>query len=154
MRTYTIHLTLLILACSVLVSALIIASSFKVPVANAGSQPYGPSVISATSTALKSVTTATQLVATTTSTSTPQNSYTRYYTSICNVSTTTNPVAIYMSNDVGADGSLGRVTAWISPAAGYSACYEVTDRLLYVGGIRASSTNGVATPVSVVDYVY
>ena len=45
------------------------------------------------------------------------------------------------------------MTTWIAAAAGYNACYEVTDRNQYSGSITASSTNQTATAITVKDYV-
>lgn len=101
----------------------------------------------ATTSAAFSVTTSTRILATTTSVSAP--SYTRVYATICNPNS--NPVVLNMNSDRPA--SLSSMTYVIAAAAGYSACYEITDRNMYQGSIQASSTNQTATTISVSDYV-
>lgn len=110
-----------------------------------GSTPIG----TATTSAAFSVTTSARVLATTTSTVAP--SYTRIYATICNPNT--NPVALNLDGDKAASGPLGNVTAYIAAAAGYQACYEITDRNQYSGSVTASSTNQTATAITVKDYV-
>lgn len=105
----------------------------------------------ATSSAVVSVTTSTRIAATTTNPINPSASFTRMYTVICNP--TTNPVAILMDGDKPENATTVGVDAWIAAAAGYNACYELTDRNQYNGSIQASSTSQAAVPVSVVQYV-
>ena len=94
------------------------------------------------------VTTSSRLLATTTSTI--GTSYTRVYATICNANA--NPVFLNLNADKNA--SSLNATAVVAAAAGYQACYEVTDRNLYQGSITASSTNETSTRVLVTDYVY
>lgn len=101
----------------------------------------------ATTTGRVAVTTSTRLLATTTSVLGP--SYTRVYATICNANA--NPV--YLALDADQPASLANSTYVIAAAAGYSACYEITDRNQYQGSITASSTNETSTAVTFSDYV-
>lgn len=104
---------------------------------------------SATTSAAFSVTTSARLLATTTNT--VGTGYTRVYATICNANA--NPVALNLDSDKAANASTGALTYWIAAAAGYQACYEITDRNQYSGSITASSTNQTATSITVKDYV-
>lgn len=75
-------------------------------------------------------------------------SYTRVYATLCNA--TANPVYISLNGDKPTATGVG--TAVIAAAAGYNACYEITDRNQYSGSIRASSTVA-STNISAVEYV-
>lgn len=102
----------------------------------------------ATTSASFNVTSSTRILATTTSVAYP--SYTRVYATICTASS--NPV--YLNLDADKPAAQGAVTTIIAAAAGYSACYEITDRNMYQGSIQASSTNQTSTVVNVKDYVH
>lgn len=118
-------------------------------------QAVGPNTTNIGSTATTSaafnVTTSTRVLATTTNALGNGTSYTRVYATICTQST--NPIALNLDGDKAANGATGNVTAWIATAAGYDACYEITDRNQYNGSITASSTSQVSTLVTVKDYV-
>lgn len=101
-------------------------------------------------TVIYAVTSSTRILATTTNALGTGTSYTRVFASICNPST--NPVVILMNQDKPA--SLTAANAVIASAAGYSSCYEITDRNQYSGSITASSTNQTSTSVFVTEYVY
>ncbi len=75
-------------------------------------------------------------------------SFTRVYATICNNSV--NPVFISINGDKPTATNVG--TAVIAAAAGYDSCFEVTERNLTQGSIRASSTVA-SQSVSVTDYV-
>lgn len=128
---------------------LAILSSFMFsPVRDARANPYTATVIgTATTSAAVTVTSSTRLLATTTSVK--GISYTRVYATICNPSTTL--VYVNMNNDKPANTSSANVV--IAAAAGYNACFEITDRNLYSGSIQASSTNQTSTSVIVSEYV-
>lgn len=100
-----------------------------------------------------SVTTSTRILSTTTNPlGTPGvTSNVRVFASICTNSS--NPVALNFDQDKAANIVAGRVTVLIAAAAGYSSCYEITDRNLYQGSVQASSTNQTTTPVFVSEYV-
>lgn len=98
-----------------------------------------------TSTAV-AVTSSTRVLATTTSTT--GTSYTRVYSTICNPSSTI--VYLRMDSDKAASVTSGIP---IGAAAGYNACYEITDRNMYQGSIQASSTNQTSVSILVNDYV-
>ena len=113
--------------------------------------PMATSIGVATSSVATSVTTSTRIAATTTNALGDGTSYTRVYATICTQST--NPVAINLDQDKLANGTTGKVTAWIGVAAGYNSCYEITDRNQYSGAITASSTSQAAALVTVKEYV-
>lgn len=106
----------------------------------------GTVLSSATTTASFAVTTSARVLATTTN---ALGGYTRVYASICNANS--NPVYLNLDGDKAA--GVGAVTTIIAAAAGYSACYEITDRNLYQGSITASSSNQTSTSINVKDYV-
>lgn len=110
-----------------------------------------PALLTATTSSAVAVTTSTRILATTTNPLDPNNSYTRVYTSICNPNA--NPVALNLDSDLPANQPLGRTTVFIAAAAGYDACYEITERNPYQGSITASSTNQTSTIINVKDYV-
>lgn len=101
----------------------------------------------ATTTGSVAVTTSTRVMATTTS---PNGLYQRVYATICNPNA--NPVHLSMNNDKPA--SFTNTTVVIAAAAGYSACYEITDRNGYNNSIQASSTNQTSTTITWSEYVY
>jgi hypothetical protein len=103
-----------------------------------------------TTTAAFAVTTSARILATTTSVT--GTSYQRVYATICNPNA--NPVALYLGQDVTANATAGRTTTWIAAAAGYNACFEITDRNGYNGSVTASSTGQTSTTITVTDYVY
>lgn len=103
----------------------------------------------ATTSAAFAVTTSARVLATTTNT--VGTGYTRVYATVCNANA--NPVALNMDGDKLANAPGGAITVWIAAAAGYQACYEITDRNQYSGSITASSTNQTSTTVTVKDYV-
>lgn len=108
---------------------------------------YTGTVLStATTSASFSVTNSARVLATT---SPNDNGYTRVYATICNPNA--NPVFLNLDGDKPA--GVGKVTTVIAAAAGYDACYEITDRNMYQGSVTASSTNQTATVIDVKDYV-
>lgn len=134
------------IAC-VLLAVFVAASS---PRAEGSTINLGPFLQTATTTGSVAVTSSVRLLATTTNPLNPSASYTRIYATICNANS--NPVYISLNGDKGA--SLTNATAVIAAAAGYDACFEVTDRNPYTGSITASSTNQTSTTVTYSDYVY
>lgn len=117
-------------------------------VASATGPFYTNLAVNATTTQSFSVTSSTRILAT--STSGIGQSYTRVYASICNPNA--NPVYLNMNADQVASSSAGYTTV-IAAAAGYNACYEITDRNTYNGSVQASSTNQTATVISVQQFV-
>lgn len=103
----------------------------------------------ATTSAAVSVTSSQRILATTTSLT--GTSYTRVYATICNPSSTI--VYVNLDGDKAASSAGGNFTTVIAAAAGYDACYEITDRNLYMGSVTASSTNQTAATIYVKDYV-
>jgi hypothetical protein len=136
---------LVMTACAVLVYAQAAPAHANVGTANV--------ISTATTSAAISVTTTTRVLATTTNPlGVPgTTSFTRVYATICTQSS--NPVALNLDGDKAANGTTGNVTAWIAAAAGYSTCYEITDKNQYSGAVTASSTSQAATLVTVKDYV-
>lgn len=115
------------------------------PSAKAG--PFYTTLSTATTSTAISVTTSARILATSTS---PTGGYFRTYASICN--TSANPVYLRMDGDKQENStSTGGIP--IAAAAGYSACYEITDKNSYQGSIQASSTNGTATTLYIQEYV-
>lgn len=104
---------------------------------------------SASTTAAIAVTTSQVVLATTTPNPINGGRYTRVYASICNPNA--NPVVLSLNS--GTPASLSNATYIIAAAAGYSACYEITDRNMEQGAITASSTNQTSTTITVSDYV-
>lgn len=132
--------------------ALLVLGASSVPGQYAGATSPSATVISAaTTTTSVSVTSSTRVLATTTNLVNVDGatSYTRVYATICNPNA--NPVYINLDRDRAA--AIGAVTYIIAAAAGYDACFEITDRNLYSGSITASSTNQTATVINVKDYV-
>ena len=144
MTLTNIHITIALLFAAVFA----IVAPMLFSVGNAHASIYNGTVLSTatTSTAI-AVTSSTRLLATTTSTT--GTSYTRVYATICNANA--NPVFLNLDRDNAA--SLTNATYVIAAAAGYSVCYEITDRNMYQGSITASSTNQTSTTVQVTDYV-
>jgi hypothetical protein len=103
----------------------------------------------ATTTGSFAVTSSTRILATTTNARGDGTSYTRVYATICNPNA--NPVYLALDGDQPA--SVANATYVIAAAAGYSACYEITDRNLYMGSVQASSTGQTSTTIFVSDYV-
>ncbi len=91
----------------------------------------------------------TRVLATTTNPLDPTNSYIRVFASICNPSATL--VYLNMNQDKPITASSSVVL--IGAAAGYSVCYEISDRNLYQGSVQASSTAVASVTVYVTDYV-
>ncbi len=120
-------------------------------------QPVGASTYdatrigTATTSSAVAVTSSTRVLATTTNALGTGTSYTRIFASICNPSTTL--VYLNFDGDKAASLASGNFTTIIAAAAGYSACYEITDKALYQGSVTASSTNETSTTVYVKDYV-
>lgn len=114
--------------------------------------PYNATAIgAATTTNAIAVTTSTRILASTTNpVGTPGfTSFTRVYATVCNPNA--NPVYLSLNGDNLA--SISKSTYVIAAAAGYSTCYEITDRNMYQGSVTASSTNQTSTTVTVSDYV-
>lgn len=140
---------LVALAIAVVGAFLFILAVSKAPYVQATGS-YATNIAVATTSAVVAVTSNTQILA---SSSNPLGtpgvtSFTRVYATICN--NTANPVFISINGDKPTATGVG--TAVIAGAAGYNACFEVTDRNLTQGSIRASSTVA-STNVSVTDYV-
>lgn len=148
MKSQTLPIVLLGAAAIVLaLGFLLIERPSQAQAANANSNQIGV----ATTSALFSVTTSTRILATTTNPTDPTNSYIRTYASIC--TNGSNPIAINIDGDKAANLPTGKLTTFIAAAAGYNACFEITDRNLYQGSVTASSTNQTASNVFVKDYV-
>lgn len=107
-----------------------------------------PALSVATTSTSVAVTVSARLLATTTSAEVA-NSYQRAYATICNPNT--NPVYLLLDGDKPA--SKTKATYVIAAAAGYDACFRLTD-IVYNGSITASSTNETSTIVTVSSYVY
>jgi len=136
----------------VAIAAFVLASEIR-PGTALGNAVTATNIGNATTTTSVAITSSARILATTTNpTGTPGvTSFTRVYATICNPNA--NPVAILLNRDIAASAPSGRVTTWIAAAAGYEACYEITDRNAYHGSITASSTNQTSTTVYVSDYV-
>lgn len=133
---------------ALMVLALVASEMFSI--GNVHANPYTATVIgTATTSASVAVTSSTRILATTTNALGNGSSHTRLYATICNPNA--NPVFISLNNDVAASDS--SATYVIAAAAGYSACYELTDRNMYQGSITASSTDETSTAVNVSEYV-
>src|SRR3990167_6583790 len=92
----------------------------------------------ATTTAAVTVTSSTQVLATSTKDVYGViTGFTRVYATICNPSTT----LVYVNMNADKPASATKAAVFIAAAAGYNACFEITDRNLYQGGVQASSTN-------------
>lgn len=149
------HKISLILA-GLLLGAMVVMAGVLLAVGERSALATSPSATTldiATTTASFAVTSSARVLATTTN---PVGypgitSFTRVYATICNANA--NPVALLMDRDEQANLSTGKVTVWIAAAAGYNACYEITDRNLYQGSVQASSTNQTSTTITVADYV-
>lgn len=110
---------------------------------------FGATVLmTATTSTAVSVTASTRVLATTTNNAGLGTSYTRVFASICNPSAT----VVYLNMNADKPVTTSAAVAQIAAAAGYSSCYEITDRNLYQGSVQASSTAG-AVDVFVTDYV-
>lgn len=120
----------------------------------AGQFPSDPILSAATTSKSQAITSSARILATTSNpTGVPGvTSFSRSYTSICNPNA--NPVYLNMNEDKPANASTGGATTVIAAAAGYNACFEITDRNKYNGSITASSTNQTSTTILVTDYVY
>lgn len=130
----------LVLALAVVL--LITAFVLQAPSASlAGNAFEATRPVTATTTASNAVTVSEQVMATSTG-------YTRVYASVCNPNA--NPVYLRMDADKAASASAATVV--IAAAAGYNACYEITDRNLYQGAVQASSTNQTSTTLTIHDY--
>lgn len=151
MKSATLKHFATILLAGAVVYTVFMFYSHDVPKATAAGPFYTNLPLTATSSAVVNVTTSTRIAATTSSPTDSVNSFTRVYTTICTATNT--PVAIFMNADQQANGSTGKVTAWIAAAAGYNACYEMTDRNVYLGSITASTTNQASAQVTVDQYV-
>lgn len=145
-----IILPLAIAAASIALAFVLVADR---PTPAFGMSPSATVIGSATTTAATSITTSARIMATTTNpTGNPgTTSFTRVYAVICNPNT--NPVWLNLDNDKAANLTSGNVTTVIAAAAGYDACFEITDRNLYQGSVTASSTAETATTITVKQYV-
>lgn len=123
-----------LLAGIVLMAALAIAafSTFSQVHANAYTATH---IESATTTTSVALTSSQRILASSTS------PYTRVYATICNPNATL--VYVRLGNDRPATSASSTVV--IAAAAGYSSCYEITDRNSYQGSITASSSAGSVT---------
>lgn len=111
--------------------------------------PLSTNIGLATTTTAVTVTSSTRVLATTTNALGNGTSYTRKFATICNPSTTV--VYLLMNGDKPA--SLTAANVAIAAAAGYNACYQITDVNQYNGSVTASSTNQTSTSLIVTDYV-
>ena len=142
--TYKLTLGAVIVAAFLALAAYFLVSGQQ----QARASYFNGTVISAaTTTAATSLTTSTRVLATTTNTL--GTGYTRVYASICNPSATI--VALGMNQDKPLTATT-QATVFIGAAAGYSVCYEITDRNMYSGSVVASSTVG-AVNVFATEYV-
>lgn len=103
----------------------------------------------ATTSAATSITTSARIMATTTNT--VGTGYNRVYAVVCNPNA--NPVWLNLDGDKASNLPGGAVTTVIAAAAGYSTCFEITDRNSYNDSVTASSTNQTATTITVKQYV-
>ena len=115
-----------------------------------GSVASSISIGAATSTNTSSfwVTSSKRIMATSSLPTDPGNQYTRIYATICNPSAT----VVHINLGADAPATFSTSTAVIAAAAGYDACYEITEKNLYQGSVTASST-GVQTRVIVSEFV-
>lgn len=109
----------------------------------------GTVISTATTSSAVAVTASARILATTTNALGNGSSYVRTYASICTAST--NQVYLNLNGDKAAASTTA--TYIISAAAGYNACYEITDRNIYSGSITASSTGNTSSTVTVSEYV-
>lgn len=145
----TQNIAIVLAAVAIFITAFVLMNfAPDAPTASATGPFYTNIGYTATSTTLISVTSSTRIAATSSGPTAP--TFTRMYASICNASA--NPVFLNLNGDAPASISGGYTTV-IAAAAGYSACYEITDRNTYNGSIQASSTNQTATAVSVQQFV-
>lgn len=124
------------------------------PVRFASASPAAATTIgTATTSAAIAVTSSTRILATTTNplAAPGVGSFSRVYATICNPSSTL--VYVNLNGDKPAVLASGAYSAVIAAAAGYNACFEITDRNLTQGSITASSTNQTSVNVTVQDYV-
>lgn len=137
---------------SILVGLLLslVAVVFFVPPQGVRASYFQGTILStATTSTAVAVTSSTRILATTTNALGNGSSYTRTYAVICTPST--NQVYLNLNGDKAAASTTS--TYVISAAAGYSACYEITERNMYQGSITASSTGNTSATVTVSDYV-
>lgn len=111
--------------------------------------PMATVISNATTSTAVTVTSSTRVLATTTNALGNGTSYTRKFATICNPSST----LVYLLFDADKPASLTNANTVIAAAAGYNACYQITDVNQYSGSIQASSTNQTSTSVLVTDYV-
>jgi hypothetical protein len=133
-----------------LVAALIVIGAFALnedPIEAASPTQFVNLTGGATTTGSVAVTSSTRVMATTTS---PNGHYQRVYATICNPNA--NPV--YLALDADQAASLTNSTYVIAAAAGYNACYEITDVNGYNGSVTASSTNQTSTTILWSEYTY
>lgn len=111
--------------------------------------PMATVIGNATTSTAVTVTSSTRVLATTTNALGNGTSYTRKFATICNPSHT----LVYLLFDDDKPASLTKANTVIAAAAGYNACYQITDVNQYSGSIQASSTNQTSTSILVTDYV-
>lgn len=135
----------------ILIAFLGIALGYRTAPVQGASVPSAPAMSVASTSASVTVTSSTRLLATTTNNTNVNFNYQRAYTTICNPSST----VVYVLLDGDKPASINKATIAIAAAAGYNACFELTDdRMKYNGSITASSTNQTSTNVLVTQYVY
>lgn len=153
MKILTRNLTVSATLALVVIALAILSVVHQASKAEASSWAMAPALTVATTSTSVAVTTSVRILATTTNplASPGIGSFTRAYTVICNPNA--NPV--YLNFDADKQANTSNVTAIIAAAAGYNACFQLTDaQMIYNGSIQASSTNQTSTTISVKDYVY
>lgn len=152
MTTIKNNLGLVGVCAAILLTALLLITYRSEP-AYGSTFPVAPAIATATTTGSVSVTSSTRVLASTTNVLAAPGigSFNRAYATICNPNA--NPVYINLDGDKPA--SKSAATYVIAAAAGYNACFELTDvQLDYNGSITASSTAETATVITYKDYVY
>lgn len=144
------NLTIPVILAGAIASVIVFLVSFAPVTTNANSFT-ATTIGTATTSAAVAVTTSTRVLATTTNSRGNGTSYTRVYATLCNPSATL--VYLNLNGDKVASLPGGTFTTVIAAAAGYDACFEITDRNLYQGSVTASSTNQTSVNVYVTDYV-
>lgn len=151
MTTFTRNVLPAVLIAGAIVLLAILFSFNQLQPVMAGSFSSAPAFkVATTSTAVSIAGVSARILATTTANDLVPNGI-RAYASICNPSTT----LVHLRLDGDKPVKTGQGLVIIAAAAGYNACYEITDnRMIYLGSVQASSTSGTAVDVSVTEYVY
>lgn len=147
-------ITIPTIIASIVFGIIMVAFAIISPVRLVSASPITATTIgTATTTAAVAVTSSTRILATTTNPLAQPGvgSFTRVYATICNPSSTL--VYLNLDGDKLTSAPLGKFSTVIAAAAGYNACFEITDRNLTQGSITASSTNQTSVNITVQDYV-